>query len=95
MTQTPQEQEWVETIPPKLEPLMANLKRLATLTLENGSPYHSIRIDKDCFHLAGYDAGRLPAWCTSVTTELGWEYQNTTFENTTMWIMFKNPYIFS
>lgn len=94
MTQETKDQDWLETIPTKLKPIIQNLQHLADLNMKNGSPYHSIRVVAACFELAGNDAGRLPAWCLAVTTQKGWEHDNTVFDQGTMWMMFKNPYVF-
>jgi hypothetical protein len=97
MTQTDSTPQWIQAVPHKLQPYVKNLEDLATTTLKNEAPYHSFRITPQHFEAAGNDyAGRLIGWSISITTQVGWEYENTTSDGMgTMWLMFKNPYIFS
>lgn len=94
--QTSPDKEWLEAIPASLRPMLLKLQLLAAQNLETNSPYHSIRIAESHFEVAAGNSGRLPAWCISITTQEGWEYENATSDrHGTMWMMFKNPYVFS
>jgi hypothetical protein len=92
MTQTDSAQEWLEEVPPSLQALMVELRENALIALKKNTPYHSVRISEG-YHT---QAGRTVGWCVSATTEVGWEYENTTCDRFgTLLLMFKNPYIFS
>lgn len=96
MKQSTSELKWLSAVPAILQPLMRTLENTANIALEQESPYHSVRIDEDHIIAAGNDGGRIPAWVISLTTHVGWEYENTTYDrHGTMWILFKNPYVFS
>ena len=96
MTQITAPMEWLETVPNHVKQFVLSLEDLADTALQQHLPYHTIRIVEEHFDEAGNNAGRLPAWCIFITAQLGWEYESTTCDRQgTMWIMFKNPYIFS
>lgn len=96
MTETATNAEWRKTLPTHLHAIMDNFESLATHALTNNHPYHSVRIrSRDFLNADGY-AGRLLGWVIATNTQLGWEYQNTTCNSDNdMWLLFKNPYIFS
>lgn len=97
MTQTAEvSADWLATLPANLQRHMKDYERLADLALHNGQPYHSVRIPDTDFIEAGAHTGRLLGWAISATTQKGWEYENTTsLGDGHMWLLFKNPYIFS
>lgn len=88
--------EWRSTVPDAFQRFLKEFEVLADKALNNGHPYHSVRITGHDFIQANPHTGRLPGWAIAVTTELGWEYENTTsLGDGDMWLLFKNPYIFS
>lgn len=96
MTTTETKTEWRETLPPKSHALLETLEKIAEASLKGDHPYYSARIHAHNFNQAEGYAGRLLGWVIAVTTEQGWEYQNTTCNpNGDMWLLFKNPYVFS
>lgn len=96
MTQTAEDQNWRETVPDHFQPYIKEFQDLADTALKNSSPFHSIRVAKRVITQAGSNAGRVIGWAISATTEEGWEYENTTYDDEgSFWFLFKNPYIFS
>jgi hypothetical protein len=88
--------KWLETAPPKVRTFVLSLADLATTALKNETPYHSVRVVEHLFTESGTHSGRVIGWCISMTTQFGWEYENATCDRQgTMWLMFKNPYVFS
>jgi hypothetical protein len=88
--------EWLETVPSQFDRLMGRLEDLAITALQDGHPYHSVRLDPANITAAGNHGGRLLGWCIAVTTKEGWEYESTTIApDGVMWLLFKNPYVFS
>lgn len=95
MEQSTTEKEWLSIVPEEMQPHMSTIKGLASAALENGSPYHSIRVAKHVTTTAGEYAGRILGWAISATTDEGWEYVSATLEEGHWWLLFKNPYVFS
>jgi hypothetical protein len=95
MTQRSSTPKWIETIPTRLQILTKEYEDLANTALKNAHPYHSVRIINEDIMDAGDYAGRLLGWAISATTQVGWEYENTTSHDGYMWLTFKNPYVFS
>lgn len=90
------DQKWLKKVPSSLQPLMAELQGVAFEIMDDETPYHSVRIAQEHLNNAGGQGGRVIGWAISAITDQGWEYENMTCDNAgTMWLMFKNPYVFS